>query len=60
MQNNKKEGKIKMSIPVCVTWPITLERYRQVLAKMHRQWQDIQNLELEVDRLKEELERAQK
>lgn len=27
------------------TWPITRERYRQILAKKRRQWEKIQELE---------------
>lgn len=29
-----------------VTWPITKERYRQVLLKMHRHWNVIQKYEV--------------
>lgn len=32
-------------LPLHVGWPITKERYRCVLAKMHRHWARIQELE---------------
>lgn len=47
MMKTKKPKKSRQ-LPV-VTWPITLERYRQVLYKMHRQY-------LEINRLKNEIE----
>lgn len=37
---------MKTRKPLAFSWPITRERYRQVLAKMHRQWSRIQELEL--------------
>lgn len=46
--------------PKIITWPITRERYRQVLMKMHRQWEEIQNLLLENESLKAEIERMRK
>ncbi len=51
------DGLLVKGIPRVVNWPITKERYRQVLGKMHRQWEEIQNLKLENERLKEELEK---
>ena len=39
------------------SWPITRERYRQVLAKMHRHWHAIQELEARVRRLERHRDR---
>lgn len=55
MQNVKK-FKYKVIDPI-FSWPITRERYRQVLIKKHMYWQEIQHLLLEINRLQEELEK---
>lgn len=43
-----------VDMPLVFSWPITRERYRQILTKMHRQWGELRALEEKYEKLHEQ------